>query len=76
MVFIYEAAVVEEHRRRGIGRALIEEAKRLGDKDGCRSMLVPTSTSNEAAMALYCSPAASKGMLTGPSSWWIGGSKH
>jgi ribosomal protein S18 acetylase RimI-like enzyme len=53
VLYVWEVGVVEHHRRRGIGRALVEEAKRLANEDGCRSMIVPTETSNEAAMALY-----------------------
>jgi ribosomal-protein-alanine N-acetyltransferase len=53
MMFVWEVGVVEHHRRRGIGRALVEEAKRLANEDGCRSMVIPTETTNEAAMALY-----------------------
>jgi ribosomal protein S18 acetylase RimI-like enzyme len=57
-------------QRRGIGRALIEEAKRLGDEDGCRSMLVPTSTSNVAAMALCRSAGGEEGDADGTEFWW------
>jgi ribosomal-protein-alanine N-acetyltransferase len=53
VLYVWEVGVLEHHRRRGIGRALVEEAKRLASEDGCRSMIVPTETSNEAAMALY-----------------------
>ena len=70
MVFVYEVAVVEQHRRRGIGRALIEEAKRLADGDGCRKMLVPTNRSNEAAMALYRSAGGEEGAADAIGFWW------
>jgi ribosomal-protein-alanine N-acetyltransferase len=70
MVFVYEVAVVEEHRRRGIGRALIKEIKRLADKDGCRKMLVPTNRSNEAAMALYRSAGGEEGAADATGFWW------
>jgi ribosomal protein S18 acetylase RimI-like enzyme len=70
MVFVYEVAVVEEHRRRGIGRALIEEVKRLADEDGCRKMLVPTNRSNEAAMALYRSAGGEEGAADATGFWW------
>ncbi len=61
MVFVYEVAVAEGHRRRGIGRALIEEVKRLAREDGCRTMFVPTNRSNEAAMALYRAAGGEEG---------------
>ncbi len=70
MVFIYEVAVVERHRRRGIGRALIEETRRLANEDGCRKMLVPTNRSNEAAMALYRSAGGEEGAADATSFWW------
>jgi len=70
MVFVYEVAVVEEHRRRGIGRALIEEVKRLAHEDGCRKMLVPTNTSNGAAMALYRSAGGEQGAADATAFWW------
>jgi ribosomal protein S18 acetylase RimI-like enzyme len=70
MVFVYEVAVVEQHRRRGIGRALIEEVKHLADEDGCRKMLVPTNRSNEAAMALYRSAGGGEGAADATGFWW------
>jgi len=70
MVFIYEVAVVEHHRRRGIGRALIEEVKRLAQADGCRKMLVPTNRSNEAAMALYRCTGGEEGAADATAFWW------
>jgi GNAT superfamily N-acetyltransferase len=70
MVFVYEVAMVEEHRRRGIGRAFIEEVKRLADEDGCRKMLVPTNRSNEAAMALYRSAGGEEGAADATGFWW------
>jgi ribosomal protein S18 acetylase RimI-like enzyme len=53
MMFLYEIGVEETHRRKGIGRALIEELKRCCVARGCCKMFVPTSASNKAAMALY-----------------------
>jgi len=70
MMFVWELGVVEHHRRRGIGRALVEEAKRLGNEDGCRSMLIPTETSNEAAMALYRSAGGEQEGTDGTEFWW------
>jgi ribosomal protein S18 acetylase RimI-like enzyme len=70
MMFVYEIGVAEGHRRRGIGRALIEEIRRLADNEGCRNMLVPTNTSNEAAMALYRSAGGEQGDADGTEFWW------
>jgi len=70
VMFIYEVAVVEHHRRRGLGRALIEEVKRLAQEDGCRKMLVPTNRSNEAAMALYRSAGGEEGAADATAFWW------
>jgi ribosomal protein S18 acetylase RimI-like enzyme len=71
MMFLYEAGVVEEYRRRGIGRALVEEVKRLAEESHCRKMFVPTQASNEAAMALYRSAGGEGGAdPDGASFWW------
>jgi len=70
VMFVYEVAVVEQHRRRGIGRGLIEEAKRLAKADGCGKMLVPTNRSNEAAMALYRSTGGEEGAADATAFWW------
>ncbi len=51
-VLLFEIGVMEQHRRRGIGRALIENLKATAKADGCWKMSVPTSRSNEAAMAV------------------------
>ena len=53
MVFFYEIGVDAQYRRRGIGRALVEELKRQAQASGCCKMFVPTSAFNSAAMALY-----------------------
>jgi len=49
-VFLYELEVDERFRQRGIGRALVEEAKRLA---AGRRMFVLTEPDNEAAMRTY-----------------------
>lgn len=40
-------------RRRGVGRALIEELQRVGRERGCGSMWVLTDEENVAAMGMY-----------------------
>ena len=52
-LFLNEIGVVEDARRRGVARALIEELKRLGRERGCAAMWVLTDDDNEAAMGLY-----------------------
>jgi ribosomal protein S18 acetylase RimI-like enzyme len=49
-VFLYELAVDERFRRRGLGRALVEEALRLA---GRRRLFVLADEGNEPAAALY-----------------------
>jgi ribosomal protein S18 acetylase RimI-like enzyme len=52
-LFLNEIGVVDEWRRRGVARALIEELKRLGRERGCVAMWVLTDEDNTAAMGLY-----------------------
>jgi len=70
VLLIYEVAVAEHHRRRGIGRALMEEVKRLAQEAGCGKMVVPTKRSNEAAMALYRSAGGEEGDADATAFWW------
>jgi ribosomal protein S18 acetylase RimI-like enzyme len=48
-----ELAVSDRYRRRGIGRALIEECARLGRIAGCRRLGLWVTGDNESAQALY-----------------------
>jgi ribosomal protein S18 acetylase RimI-like enzyme len=52
-LFLNEIGVVEDARRHGVARALIEELKRLGRERGCANMWVLTDEDNEPAMGLY-----------------------
>lgn len=52
-LFLNEIAVIEEARRRGVARALIDELRRVGHERGCVSMWVLTEEDNVAAMSLY-----------------------
>ncbi len=71
MVFLYEVGVLAQYRRRGIGRALVEELKRFARESDCRKMFVPTQASNEAAMALYRSAGGEGGAdPNGAAFWW------
>jgi GNAT superfamily N-acetyltransferase len=55
-VFLYELDVDERFRRRGIGRALVEEANRLA---GPRRMFVLTGHDNEPAQRTYSAAGGS-----------------
>ncbi|MBM3583517.1 MAG: AAC(3)-I family aminoglycoside N-acetyltransferase [Alphaproteobacteria bacterium] len=52
-VFIYDLAVAEAHRRRGIARALIEETRRIAAARGAHVVFIQTEPDNHAAVALY-----------------------
>jgi ribosomal protein S18 acetylase RimI-like enzyme len=52
-MFLYELGVAEEHRRRGIGKALVGELARLAEEAGCYGMWVLTEDDNHAALATY-----------------------
>ena len=52
-VFLYELGVDDRFRRRGLGRALVDEARRLAEGEGVLKMWVDTSYDNEAARATY-----------------------
>ena len=55
MLFLYTIDVVEQHRRKGIARALITEFKKIKNEMGCSEIFVLTHESNQAAMQLYAS---------------------
>jgi ribosomal protein S18 acetylase RimI-like enzyme len=52
-MFLYELAVDEPFRRRGIGQTLVERLAALGREAGCYGMWVITDQDNEAARATY-----------------------
>jgi ribosomal protein S18 acetylase RimI-like enzyme len=52
-MFLYELAVDEHFRRRGIGRALVEELASVAHAAGCYGMWVVTEDDNVAARATY-----------------------
>jgi ribosomal protein S18 acetylase RimI-like enzyme len=52
-LFLNEVAVMEETRRQGVARALLDELKRVGRERGCVSMWVLTDEDNAGAMRLY-----------------------
>jgi ribosomal protein S18 acetylase RimI-like enzyme len=52
-LFLNEIAVMEDARRAGVARALIEELIRVGRENACSTVWVLTNEDNEAAMGLY-----------------------
>jgi [ribosomal protein S18]-alanine N-acetyltransferase len=52
-LFLYELAVDEPHRRRGIGTALVRALADVGRAQGCYGLWVLTDRVNEAALATY-----------------------
>jgi ribosomal protein S18 acetylase RimI-like enzyme len=50
---LYDLYVVPEARRRGVGRALLERARRFGTETGAVSLELSTAIDNEPAQALY-----------------------
>jgi ribosomal protein S18 acetylase RimI-like enzyme len=52
-MFLYELAVDEPFRRRGIGRTLVERLGALARAAGCYGMWVVTDDDNDAARATY-----------------------
>jgi ribosomal protein S18 acetylase RimI-like enzyme len=52
-MFLYELAVLESHRRRGIGRALVDALAELARERGCYGMWVLTDHDNDAALPTY-----------------------
>ena len=52
-VFPHELEVDERFRRRGIGRALVDQARTLAGQAGALKMWVDTSYDNEAANRTY-----------------------
>ena len=57
-VFFYDLEVAQEARRRGHGRALVEELKRLAAASGAAKMWVTTDEANEPAKRLYAASGA------------------
>ena len=52
-IYIYDLAVHEQHRRRGVATALITELKRLAAERGAYVIYVQADHGDDAAIALY-----------------------
>lgn len=60
-MLLYELAVDESERRRGIGRALIEALAAVASERRCYGMFVLVDDDNEAALATYASAGGTVG---------------
>jgi ribosomal protein S18 acetylase RimI-like enzyme len=54
-MILYEIETAEEFRRKGLGRAMVEEFLRICKERGFLKAWVPTNAGNTAAIALYAS---------------------
>ena len=52
-MFLYEIAVKEGHRQKGVAKALIDFLKKIGVNKGMKEMYVGTTSDNTPAMKLY-----------------------
>ncbi len=52
-VYIYDLAVAEEHRRRGLATALINELRRISAERGAHVIFVQADYGDDPAIALY-----------------------
>ena len=59
-MFLYELAVAEAHRRRGVGVRLVTGLRDLARERGCYGMWVLTNRENRAAMATYVASGATE----------------
>lgn len=53
MLLLYSIDVLESYRRQGIGRALLQRMREIGQQEGCGEMFLITNASNVPAMHFY-----------------------
>jgi ribosomal-protein-alanine N-acetyltransferase len=51
--YVTDVAVLPEHRRKGVGDALVKQAVKQADGEGCEFITLEVRVSNEAAASLY-----------------------
>ena len=68
-MLLYELGVDEQHRRRGIGRQLVEALVDRARDRGCRGMWVPIAADDMPAIATYRSAGAGEPEEAGILSW-------
>lgn len=68
-MFLYELAVDDAARRRGIGSALVRALSDLARERGCYGMWVLTAPENEAALATYASAGGVREEAAVPLVW-------
>jgi ribosomal protein S18 acetylase RimI-like enzyme len=71
MLYLHELEVVEEHRRLGIGRALLEAFMAAGRKAGASKMFLFTAETNTAARSLYESMGGGLADHGGTLNYWF-----
>lgn len=68
--YLHQLEVREGFRRRGIGRALVEQAMKLGGSRGSTRFWLSTGGHNEGAQALYDSMGGDRKPLGDVNYWW------
>jgi ribosomal protein S18 acetylase RimI-like enzyme len=70
MLLLYEIEVAEEHRRRGVGRSLLDGFLGVARREGHRKMWLITGEDNDPAKALYESTGGERSAKDDLGYWW------